>query len=858
MKTWTQSAEERLEGYLRERGRKAGLAADDLAEVTGDWRNHIHEEVERSSASVVSLDVLEPVLARMGSGDGEADPARLHGREMTRRSVGLIAAFGVVVPFAIIVFEWLSGFCASVFFSPVETWVHALILVAVPAINWWCLSAARSGEVSRPRTAAALLGFAALISLFYAWLYVPLIVPSVLALLLFGLGLLSLVPIIVFFVTLSLSRACRARSHDPGDWRRYWWSGVAAGFLVLVALEGSGVFTRINFERAASDDPVVAERGVSALRVLHDEETLLQACYEGDRGAMATDISGWLLKGWSIPFTMFGGQVVGETNTTKARELYYRVTGRSFNTVKPPMRSGLGAARANPMEDFEWDDDLGGEQVGVRVKGVSLEQSRLDASLDGVSGLGYCEWTTVFRNTSGLAREARFQMQLPPGGVASRVTLWVNGEPREAAFASKAKVRKAYTEVAVVRQRDPVLVTASGPDRVLVQCFPIPANGGEMKIRIGVTSPLRNGTMLFPRMVERNFSIPASLEHAVWLQSEAAFGVGPNASVSDGGGFSLQYNLPATDRFRPATLDRPSFAPEVFCRDPFAADEEAYLTMTRGGRDRAPLESCVVVIDGSRALDPEREELVAILEDFAASSNLSVIFADDTARLLPAAKIGDVRFSGGRDNVPALIEAVRQVRQSKTGAVVWVHGPQPMASSSVDMLSQVYDRASRVVPLYSVPVGKGPNLILKELFKYRAVRSAPTGDDLESSLRPLLQQLLAGGREEQFIWKRSATPPEGIPETSDQLARWWAADQIREASREQTPDPEKVAFAAKYQIVTAFSGAVVLETAEQYARHGLKPVDAKTTPSIPAVPEPSVPLLVLLSALLGLWHRKRE
>ncbi len=87
-------------------------------------------------------------------------------------------------------------------------------------------------------------------------------------------------------------------------------------------------------------------------------------------------------------------------------------------------------------------------------------------------------------------REARAQVLLPPGGVVSRVTLWVNGEPREAAFAGRGEVRAAYQQVAVQQRRDPVLVTMSGPDRVLVQCFPIQPNGGTMKIRLGITVPL--------------------------------------------------------------------------------------------------------------------------------------------------------------------------------------------------------------------------------------------------------------------------------------------------------------------------------------------------------------------------------
>jgi hypothetical protein len=67
--------------------------------------------------------------------------------------------------------------------------------------------------------------------------------------------------------------------------------------------------------------------------------------------------------------------------------------------------------------------------------------------------------------------------------------LWVNGEEREAAFAGRSQTREAYQKVAIQQRRDPVLVTTAGPDRVQMQCFPVPPNGGLMKIRIGITAP---------------------------------------------------------------------------------------------------------------------------------------------------------------------------------------------------------------------------------------------------------------------------------------------------------------------------------------------------------------------------------
>ena len=52
-------------------------------------------------------------------------------------------------------------------------------------------------------------------------------------------------------------------------------------------------------------------------------------------------------------------------------------------------------------------------------------------------------------------------------------------------------------------------------------------------------------------------------------------------------------------------------------------------------------------------------------------------------------------------------------------------------------------------------------------------------------------------------------------------------------------------LAARYQLVTPFSGAVVLETQQQYADHGLTPADGDATPKVPSVPETPQPVKAL-------------
>jgi hypothetical protein len=77
------------------------------------------------------------------------------------------------------------------------------------------------------------------------------------------------------------------------------------------------------------------------------------------------------------------------------------------------------------------------------------------------------------------------------------------------------------------------------------------------------------------------------------------------------------------------------------------------------------------------------------------------------------------------------------------------------------------------------------------------------------------------------------------------------------SARNASLEEAAITLAVRYQLVTPVSGAVVLETAEQYRAAGLKPVDAGTVPTIPE-PE-TLSLLVIASVFLAwLFYRKQR
>ena len=86
------------------------------------------------------------------------------------------------------------------------------------------------------------------------------------------------------------------------------------------------------------------------------------------------------------------------------------------------------------------------------------------------------------------------------------------------------------------------------------------------------------------------------------------------------------------------------------------------------------------------------------------------------------------------------------------------------------------------------------------------------------------------------------------------LARLWAHDEILRLKKSKDV-PQAVVQAGAYQLVTPVSGAVVLETQQQFALNGLTPAELATLPS---VPEPTTVALVLLGAGALLLSRRRS
>lgn len=867
---WTETAKRTLDDYcVRSKAVLAGSGVD-AEEVSDDLRRHVEEEVRTARLSVVSEDDVRRILARVGEPgtpveERSCKPATTLPPPGTqtddKKSPGLLLlVLGVILPLGTLIFELVTGISAGVLFDPIPSWFSILAVALVPGANFWIWWAGRARDARPARWLGWLNGAALGVCIYYSLMYLLFVPYAAIGVLYFGLGLIPLTPHLALIATPFLRAAYIQRigkAQLPGGW------GVLVGFGFLVLLQLPAALTYYGLAQASAEESDASIHGVRVLRTFGDDELVLRACYGLLRREVEMD--------W-VRMIASGNKTV---SAEQAREIYYRVNGKSFNSLPPPSLYTRAGRWTALDEEFTWDDALGGEAVAGRVKGLSLLSSRMDAVAEPDAALVYCEWTMEFKNVSRQQREARMQIALPPGAVVSRLTLWINGEEREAAFGGRSQVRAAYQEVAVVKRRDPVLVTTCGPDRVLVQCFPVPPNGGVMKVRLGMTSPLAmesldQGSFRWPRFLERNYGIVPDFKHTLWIESPTRLNHQPAANSAQAGQHPFAYNESVSDAdlsAAPRTV-RIHRSPKI--ETVWTPTDEKGLIIRQSIQPVPAVfpSRVVVVVDGSGGMQSVAKDLGEALAGISETTEIALIVANEDQRVSDAKpqkatpevvkalrqRLGKTRFFGGQDNLPALETAWDLAAQVDNGVVVWIHQPQAVLLSSESGLRQRIERTPTPVRLFELQIRNGPDRLIEKLDGLSPVEHVVRLGSLRSDFQKLLAQWAGKQGEFKFVREKTTEPAMGTP-VGKHIERLWARDEALRLAAHRQRD-EGVKLASANQLVTPVTGAVVLETKDQYDRHGLKPADAMT---VPAVPEPTAMSLVGVAfAVYFLSRRNRR
>lgn len=754
----------------------------------------------------------------------------------------LHALFGVLLPLVTLGVELYSGMCADAFFDPLPTPVHILLVAAVPAANALALVVLHRRAVHLLRAQLWLNGAALGVAFLYALLFLPLMPLAVIGLMI-GIGALPLSPVLSLLSAVLLRRKL-LRTGWPLPAIR-WWPAALAAIVLLVAAELPHSLTRFWMHLAVNASPEGQVRAVQLLRKVGSEEALLELCYEEGR---RYSVLGFLLT-QQMPLRV-----------DEARRVYYQVTGRTFNADARPK-----GQRGHMRRGWGWDEDRASDRVGGRVPGLSLSSSTLEGSVDADAALGYLEWTMELATTEPGQHEARMLVQLPPGAAVSRVTLYINGEPREAAFAGTGKVREAYERI-VRQSMDPLLVTSRPGDRVQVQAFPI-VSDKPMRIKLGISAPLvledagRSGALPLPSILERNFDMAETFRHTARIESRRPMtALGGAAALARGDGVHEWLGSVSNAQLQgyESTLRVVrEGAPDVVWT-PDMQQPEAFIIRQRMTKvlPSAP-KRLLVVVDGSEGMESALEELAAALAAVPDGVELAVFAARDGVeelvppqraeaggRTLAAERLRGLSTAGGQDTSPALARAWRLVGSDAPSLVLWVHGAQPLEPEpGVAELKLSGPRWTEVVDVQVTP---GPNAAAGALPPHVSFRPLPRTAALRQDLTRLFSWW--GSPQSVLIRERrelSEAAPDG-QRTSSHLARLWARDQvgaILSHGRENQRD-EARALAVAHQLVTGVSGAVVLERKEQYDAAGLSPVEPGT---VPTVPEPETWLMLAMA-----------
>lgn len=767
--------------------------------------------------------------------------------------------FGVLLPIAAMLVESNFHLLAENFFDPFPSPAHLVLFALIPFSNFLLWLAGRRDMSQYYGFMALASGMAMGVGILYSVMCLPLAPVFCFYSLACGFGLLGLAPLLSIPCSFAAGKTVTGLAHARGtyfDAHQVEHIGHLIVLIMVVAVELPSTLTRINLSEAVSHkvQPHVAAynlvaqtpenlKAIEWLRRYGNREVLLRACYE--HSGKATDILGSLYEsGHPIP-------------VQAAREVYYKVTGKPFNTEPIPasfratIKHNGALSPTDPLtggvdDEFDLDTGVAGENVSGMARGLALNAANLSGKVDAEGSLAQLTFSFDFENTSKYDREARAQILLPPGGVVSHANLTVNGVSRDAVIVSRSLARQQY-QAAVQEKRDPLLVSYSGIDKVLVQCFPV-APGETMKVTLDIAAPLtyidkQKAVLELPRFSERNFAVKGELAlelvsdgeikldglHAITPKenSMGGFSVGsdvalappatvvsvesvspdsvedkvedrvdqpqPNVGTDSAQALEEAKQPVAVPEAQPGNLKLG--APEAQACAPMPTDyksrllgaldwstlaADGLLQIGRSGKVGSvwcsaaplmdgyrvvgaiapetyhPIKKLAIVLDGSSSMAAALPAIVEGLKGAPKDIELSISLVGDKVRTWPSAiylvsssggkdmvsgkeymRAGDPPFNlalqelaaatavGGQDNSLAVATMLSQSR-SPDRAVLWIHGPQPLAAAAVDLQRELAASGDGA-RLFDMQVVPGPNAGLDGLSNCKIFRVKRAG-----------------------------------------------------------------------------------------------------------------------------------
>lgn len=482
--------------------------------------------------------------------------------------------------------------------------------------------------------------------------------------------------------------------------------------------------------------------------------------------------------------------------------------------------------------------------------------------------IAYQEQTIVVKNSGRGTfwdrgdEEALYTMQLPEGSAVTSLSLWIDGREEKARLSSRGKADTAYRNIVGVERRDPSLVRWMEGNRVTVRVFPVPA-GGERQFKIGVTTPLQsfNGRLQFePLRFDGPDARDASSATKVRMEGDASAlsGLTDFDQVQPG-----IYEYSGTYREHHISMAAPAVG-----NSKFSFNGNTY-SLSETAPQRQSFLPRKIYLDLNAAWSySEYRELCSKLKDFPLYAGL------DYPQQINPANMKSIfnRTSGAGFSLFPLFE-INSPRDALIITKSPARGPNLADLEGSGFAAKLSNAVKRKIRYQVFNLDSEPSPYLKSLRERRLLNYESGG--LRDLQKLIDERQFAGDAEtpnsvvigESGI-RITKSPGEVFTKGPDHLLRLYNYnDIIRQLGTnmfgKMESDSALQRTADEAYVVSPVSSLIVLETQEDYTRHGIKPPTSAATSlgnaqigNSGAVPEPHEWALIIVGIFTLAWLKR--
>lgn len=184
---------------------------------------------------------------------------------------------------------------------------------------------------------------------------------------------------------------------------------------------------------------------------------------------------------WRVPSRNFDEEKKHDPLVVIANLFSGRVNLSEEDKIK--LLESMHDSRHQAQERLWSGDDLFTEHINTLVRiwpqfGISYTEKVITVSNVAAKG----SW-------SGRQEEGIYTFHLPEGGVATSLSLWIEGKEAKSILTTKQKADSAYKQIVGRERRDPSVLHWQEGNTISVRVFPVLA-GESRKFKVGVTAPL--------------------------------------------------------------------------------------------------------------------------------------------------------------------------------------------------------------------------------------------------------------------------------------------------------------------------------------------------------------------------------